>query len=515
MTALNEISDRARHLSLDARSLCAEFIERIVSEAHTVDTDERGGEPPTIDWNSVWRAGDGAPSEEAAIGRIVRAASEAARGVVVHAPGFVAPSLPSNGLGGDGASGAPLTWPSVIGDEFGIQGVSAETEASSIASVPVQAQPLLATGQPAHPVLESEPAEVEPVTQPGEATRRGFAPMGLLTESPEIVRIEEAPTQKVHVVIPAAAQVVVGSDGPVDEVPRKTLDAPVGTAWFQVFTWTRNIGIVILLFVVWQLWGTSIAQHEAQSQLKTEFDAAVRSHHPPVAVKPGSLIPATTRFAPPADGSVEARLQIPAIGVEQYVVEGTNSGDLSRGPGHYVGTALPGQAGNVAIAGHRTTHGAPFNGLGHLVRGDRIILTTSWGERLTYIVTGTPVAVSPNDVAVLNYFGDNRITLTTCNPEFSSTQRLIAVGMLDDSVKTPPARAISYHVANSDTASWDWSLFPVVGIEVCLLLLLALSYRFFDVWFGSRLKLLILVPLWAAGLYLVFGTLTAFFPSSI
>ena len=111
-----------------------------------------------------------------------------------------------------------------------------------------------------------------------------------------------------------------------------------------------------------------------------------------------------------------AELQIPAIGVDQFVVSGTDATELSKGPGHYVGTAVPGQAGNVAIAGHRTTNGAPFNRLGQLVRGDRIILTTTSGEHLTYVVSGTPQAVSPSDVAVLNYFGDNRITLTTCTP---------------------------------------------------------------------------------------------------
>ena len=131
-----------------------------------------------------------------------------------------------------------------------------------------------------------------------------------------------------------------------------------------------------------------------------------------------------------------AELQIPAIGLDQYVVSGTSTADLSKGPGHYVGSAMPGQAGNVAIAGHRTTHGAPFNRLGQLAPatnsrpGDRIILTTLSGQRLTYVVTGTPQAVSPSDVKVLNYFGDNRITLTTCTPEFSAAQRLIVVGEL-------------------------------------------------------------------------------------
>ena len=122
-----------------------------------------------------------------------------------------------------------------------------------------------------------------------------------------------------------------------------------------------------------------------------------------------------------------ALVQIPKIGLNKYVVSGTNTDDLAKGPGHYTGTALPGQYGNVAIAGHRTTHGAPFNRLAQLARGDRIYLTDLAGQRLTYVVVASPFAVSPSNVSVLNYFGDNRLTLTTCNPEFSATQRLIVV----------------------------------------------------------------------------------------
>ena len=202
--------------------------------------------------------------------------------------------------------------------------------------------------------------------------------------------------------------------------------------------------------------------------------------------------------------------------MDQYVVEGTAESDLSKGPGHYIGTAMPGQAGNVSIAGHRTTNGAPFNELGHLVPGDRIILTTTFGQHLTYVVSGTPQVVSPHDVGVLNYFGDNRVTLTTCNPEFSSSQRLVVVGTLKEPLAGPTldAKHLSYHVVNAATSSWNWSLLPLVGIAVCLLLLLALSYRRIAVWFDGVGRWLVLVPLWAAGLYLLFDTLTKFLPAA-
>ena len=323
--------------------------------------------------------------------------------------------------------------------------------------------------------------------------------------------IETGYTQELQVV-PRVLPEALDDGAATASIPR------TNTEWATVFTWIRNLGAIILLFVVWQLWGTAIAQHQAQDQLKAAFDASLRAHHAPTAAASGpSLISASTFVHSGGDGSVVAHLQIPSIGVDQYVVEGTNSTDLSKGPGHYVGTAMPGQAGNVAIAGHRTTHGAPFNRLGQLVRGDRIILTSLSGERLTYVVSGTPVAVSPNDVAVLNYAGDNRITLTTCTPEFSAAQRLIVVGELKQSGARPEPspKHITYHVANSDTASWDWSLLPAVGFEVCLLLLLGLSYRRIEFWFGTPSKWIILVPLWAAGLYLLFDSLTTFLPATL
>jgi sortase A len=292
--------------------------------------------------------------------------------------------------------------------------------------------------------------------------------------------------------------------------------APSG--WWTAFTWIRNVGIVIFLFVAWQLWGTSISQHHEQHQLQSTFEASVRKHHPAATTSTGPALISAKQVVPvPAEGSPVAKLQIPAIGLDEIVVSGTAESDLARGPGHYVGTAAPGQAGNVAIAGHRTTNGAPFNRLGQLAIGDKVFLTTLSGERLTYVVSQAPNPVSPSDVAVLDDFGDNRITLTTCNPEYSAAQRLIVVGELLQP-KPPVATKVkphAYRIVNSQTASLDWSLFPVVVLEMGVLLLLGLSNRRFSAWYGGAARWLILVPLWGVALYVLFGTLTAFLPSSI
>jgi sortase A len=219
----------------------------------------------------------------------------------------------------------------------------------------------------------------------------------------------------------------------------------------------------------------------------------------------------------PAEGSQVAKLEIPAIALDEIVVSGTAEADLSKGPGHYIGTAAPGQAGNVAIAGHRTTNGAPFNRLGQLVIGDQIDLTTLSGERLTYVVSQPPTPVSPSDVTVLDDFGDNRITLTTCNPEFSAAQRLIVVGELKQPhpPKAGKTKPHPYRILNSQTASFNVPLLPVAVLEMGVLLLLGLSNRRFRAWYGGSARWFILVPLWGAGFYVLFGTLTMFLPSSI
>ena len=116
------------------------------------------------------------------------------------------------------------------------------------------------------------------------------------------------------------------------------------------------------------------------------------------------------------------------IGINQVVVEGINTPDLRKGPGHYIGTPLPGQSGNAAIAGHRTTYGHPFYNLDSVKVGDPIVLTTLQGI-FVYDATRNFV-VSPGDTSVIdNVFADT-LTLTTCNPRFSASSRLIVQAKL-------------------------------------------------------------------------------------
>lgn len=205
-------------------------------------------------------------------------------------------------------------------------------------------------------------------------------------------------------------------------------------------------GLLVLLFVGYQLWGTGLRTAQAQSQLDQEFteqlerqerrrDATPSTTAPgpdptdPRPVPPTTTAPVPALPPPPVEGDAAGFIDIPALGIDDLnVVEGVTVEQLTRGPGHFPTTPLPGQAGNAAIAGHRTTYGAPFSDLDQLETGDEITVTTLQGES-RYEVTEQKV-VAPTDVAVVADQGDDRLTLTTCEPKYSAAQRLVIVARL-------------------------------------------------------------------------------------
>jgi len=124
-------------------------------------------------------------------------------------------------------------------------------------------------------------------------------------------------------------------------------------------------------------------------------------------------------------GNGLTRLQIPAIGVDVVVVEGTTEEALKAGAGHYPSTPLPCEMGDVAIAGHRTTYGRPFADVDRLKAGDRITLSTPMGT-CTYSVSQAPFVVLPTDTAVVdNTPGQYTLTLTSCTPKGSAAYRIV------------------------------------------------------------------------------------------
>jgi sortase A len=124
------------------------------------------------------------------------------------------------------------------------------------------------------------------------------------------------------------------------------------------------------------------------------------------------------------EGDALTRLVIPALKVDTVVVEGIGASALRAGAGHYPNTPLPGEEGNVAIAGHRTTYGKPFANLDRLQVGEDIVLETPIGRHV-YRVTREPFVVSNNDFTVIAQTPGKTLTLTTCHPKGSARQRLI------------------------------------------------------------------------------------------
>ncbi|MDP2292193.1 MAG: class E sortase [Actinomycetota bacterium] len=220
------------------------------------------------------------------------------------------------------------------------------------------------------------------------------------------------------------------------------------------------LGLLMFAFVGYQLWGTGIETARAQNSLENEFQdllsattTAPSTTTPPVTTAPDpattststtSTIPTAPAGPPIPDGEPIARMLVPSIGLDWYVVQGVGKDDLKKGPGHFRETPMPGQLGNAAIAGHRTTYGAPFNEIDELVPGDLIEVITPAG-RFVYAVTGT-VIVEPSEYAAVIPTIDPTIAtlvLATCHPEYTSDQRLVVRAELvveqSDQVMAPPS----------------------------------------------------------------------------
>ena len=197
-------------------------------------------------------------------------------------------------------------------------------------------------------------------------------------------------------------------------------------------------GVLLLLFVVWQLWWTDVqadaAQREVTDQLQQDWGAGEE------VPAPADDAPPPPEPAPAGDGPF-AVVHVPRFGEgwqPRPVYEGTGLDLLEEGVGHYPGTALPGAVGNVALAGHRVTYGKPFNQVEELRTGDAVLVETAQAW-YTYRVTSTQV-VTPGQVEVIAPVpGDptavpteRMLTLTTCHPMFSARERYVVHAVLDD-----------------------------------------------------------------------------------
>lgn len=253
-----------------------------------------------------------------------------------------------------------------------------------------------------------------------------------------------------------------------------------------------GLGLIVLAFAGYQLWGTGLLESRAQDRLETEF-AERQAELAALGVSPPTSSPRTTSPSPttagdaptttgppttqpvviapelaaellPKQGEPLGYIRIPTIGLERAIVEGVSRDDLRKGPGHYSNTPLPGQAGNAAIAGHRTTYGQPFYDLDKLDPGDVIELETLQGTFYYEVMPQTApdgsiaghFIVDPTQVDIINDFGDNRITLTACHPKRSARQRIVVtalmVGVPAPTIEAAPEGALDADDRDADEA---------------------------------------------------------------
>ena len=195
-----------------------------------------------------------------------------------------------------------------------------------------------------------------------------------------------------------------------------------------------TLGAVALLFLVYQLWWTTVLSNRDAARNAEQITQAWTSPNPPAAELTES----------PPEGTGFALMTIPRLGPNmdaKPVIQGVSQTVLAQGLGHYPLTALPGQVGNFAVAGHRISYGEPLRDVPNLQVGDNVYVETEnyW---YTYRLVKTEI-VLPDDGWVIDPqpfgetapFGDRLVTLTTCEPLYGNTNRWIWWGQL---VETKP-----------------------------------------------------------------------------
>ena len=205
-----------------------------------------------------------------------------------------------------------------------------------------------------------------------------------------------------------------------------------------------GLGVLLLLFTAYQIWGTSVQEAHTQSGLRTQLAAGDQQRRRPQRPRAG----VRARQAADRTARGRARHRPPRPRATRSATSGSRSSastrSWSRAPTRPTSARArattparrcPGQAGNAAIAGHRTTYGHPFYNLDSVKVGDPIVLTTLQGI-FVYDTTKSFV-VSPSDTTVVDNVFANQLTLTTCNPRFSATTRLVVQAKLAHSQLFP------------------------------------------------------------------------------
>ena len=237
-----------------------------------------------------------------------------------------------------------------------------------------------------------------------------------------------------------------------DAIPEQRTRTSARTATLEGARATAAVALLVagilllaeaVVTIAWQeplsAWSAAHQQDELNAELRKAESAALAApaafatQRSPASSTPALL--AQRHRGETVDGDPLGRLRIPSLGVKFVFVEGANPKQLEKGPGHYAGTALPGERGTIGMAGHRTTYLAPFRNIDALRKGDSILLQMPYG-RFRYEVEGS-IVVSPGNTRSLRPIKHDRLVLTTCTPLFSAAQRLVVTARLESSTLRP------------------------------------------------------------------------------
>jgi sortase A len=283
---------------------------------------------------------------------------------------------------------------------------------------PVSAQPAESDETTIIPAIAHEPAG------PGAGPNKPSDATGLIGVIPDVLPADqdEAPKLRYRDTSGAPIRAVRMKDGyasAYSDYTRVTVGSVIRTTLRTSGELLITFGLVILLFAAYEMWGkTAIVdahQGDLNRTLTQEWDS-----------QSGALPPTSTEELPPLPGNAIGRLYIPRLGKHWVIVEGVAPDDIRYAPGHYPNSAMPGQPGNFAMAGHRMR--SVFWDLDQMEVGDKIIVET---QRTWYVYAVVKERiVKPTQVEVVSPAppgvpAGKLLTLTTCNPKWDNYQRLI------------------------------------------------------------------------------------------
>jgi sortase A len=200
-----------------------------------------------------------------------------------------------------------------------------------------------------------------------------------------------------------------------------------------------TLGVLLLLFLAWQLWWTDVTASRVQDQLTHQLQQSWKPPPHPGPTSAGPTAPIDDPALKLSDGKAFALIHIPRFG-KSYVrpiLQGVELPVLDRGVGHYPDSAGPGAVGNFAVAGHRVTYAKPFNLIAELQPGDPIVVetATAWYvyrvQRHEIVTPDRVDVVAPVPEKPKAKPTERMMTMTACHPMFSARERYVVFSQLD------------------------------------------------------------------------------------